>query len=94
MNKKQMIVLLATAAILLLLLLFPPFHGAVPAGCHIGYRFVASTFKDYAKVNIALLSIQCLIVGAVGGICWVAFKSGKESPERKGKEKGRKEDSP
>ena len=86
MNDKQRKVLWITAVVLLLMLLFPPFE-TPHYKRNAGYGCIANPPKEYANVNVATLFIQCLIGGAVGGICWFAYKDEQKSPKEKEKEK-------
>lgn len=86
MNKKQTRILWITAIVLLLMLLFPPFQTA-RGGFNAGYAFIVSPPIEYANVNVGTLFIQCLIVVAVGAICWFVCKDKQKLPKEEQEKK-------
>ena len=85
MNKKQRSILLIVAVALFLLLLFPPFYspsnnsGKVYG--NLGYSFIFSPPESlarsdlYSQVDTRLLSVQALMIFAIGGALYFANKS-------------------
>ena len=85
MNKKQRSILRIVAVALFLLLSFPPFYSSSGSSgrryYNLGYSFLfsppLSVGSDYfyAQVDTRLLSVQALLILAIGGALYFANKS-------------------
>ena len=79
MNEKQKQLLLGVGAVMAAMLLFPPYHGTGGGGVDLnfGYGFIFSPPNPIALVNVGLLFVQELTVGAIGFIGWYFLKEKK-----------------